>query len=182
MGIPVLDSDEVVHQLYANDAEIKAALEAEFGTTDRAAIGKIVFGTEALAKRKKLEAIIHPAVAREFSAWVKKQSSGPETVAANKASQNAPKILANLVPQLYEAELESRFDKILVVTCDPAMQLARLAKRNPELSAEALKKRIESQMPQSEKAARADYVIDNSGSPEELGFKLEQLTTKLLQG
>jgi len=166
-GVPVLDSDEVVHQLYANDEDLQDKLKAEFGSIDRQTIARQVFGPENKAKLRALEALIHPAVGRVFEDWVN----------ANKKAG----LIANLVPQLYEAGLEARYDKVLVITTSPEQQLARLKARQPELTETALKQRLEAQMPQSEKAVRADYLIDNSGSEADLRLKIKDLVEKLRQ-
>ncbi len=165
LGVPVLDSDEVVHQLYASDLNVQQKLLAEFGTCSRDEIAKQVFLAGAEAKRKKLEEIIHPPVAKIFENWVIEHSKAP--------------VIANLVPLLYEAKLEGRYDKILVIATSPELQLARLSARQPELSQEALEQRIKSQMPQYEKASRADYLIDNSGSEADLRLQIKDLIEKL---
>ncbi len=164
-GIAVLDSDEVVHQLYATDKDLQNKLQAQFGTIDRHLIAGMVFGAENKAKLRILESLIHPAVGLKFEEWLK----------ANSGS----KIVANLVPQLYEAGLEPRYDKILVITTKPELQLARLSKRYPELSQAELEKRISAQMPQAEKASRADYTIDNSSGSEDLRLEIKKLLKQL---
>ncbi len=166
-GVPVLDSDEVVHELYAHDQDLQAKLKAQFGTSDRQAIAGMVFGAENKAKLKTLEALIHPAVGRHFEKWLE--------------AHQGDKIVANLVPQLYEAGLEGRYDKILVITTSPELQLSRLASRYPELNQEALKKRIAAQMPQEQKATRADYLINNTGSEADLRLQIKVFLEKLRQ-
>lgn len=166
-GVPVLDSDEVVHQLYASDKDLQEKLKDMFGTYDRQAIAAMIFGPENRTKLKTLEALIHPAVGRYFEEWL--------------AAHQEDKIVANLVPQLYEAGLEGRYDKILVITTSPELQLQRLASRYPELSTEALHERIAAQMPQVEKAARADYLIENGGSEADLRLQIKVLLEKLRQ-
>ena len=165
LGVPVLDSDEVVHKLYANDKDLQEKLKTEFGTSDRQIIATMVFGAENKDKLKVLEALIHPAVGKHFEEWL--------------AAHQKDKIVANLVPQLYEAGLEGRYDKILVITTKPELQLSRLASRYRELDQETLKKRIAAQMLQEEKAVRADYLIDNSSSEADLRLKIKDLWQKL---
>ncbi len=164
-GVPVLDSDEVVHELYAHDLSLQEKLQAQFGTSDRQLIATMVFGEENKTKLKTLEALIHPAVGRHFEKWL--------------VDHQADKIVANLVPQLYEAGLEGRYDKILVITTSPELQLSRLASRYPELNQEALKKRIAAQMPQEDKAKRADYLIENTGSESNLRLQIKVFLEKL---
>ncbi len=164
-AVPVLDSDEVVHELYAHDKDLQAKLRAEFGTSDRKLIADMVFGAENKAKLKTLEALIHPAVGRHFEEWLE--------------AHQKDKIVANLVPQLYEAGLEGRYDKILVITTSPELQLSRLASRYPELGLAALQERINAQMTQEEKSKRADYLIENTGSEADLRLQIKALLEKL---
>ncbi len=166
-GIPVLDSDLVVHDLYAHDSKVQAAIEAAFGTLDRSEIAKQVFGDnkEAKAKRKLLEEIIHPAVDTKLREWIKTHNSSP--------------LLFNLVPLIFEAGLESRYDYIVTIICPEKDQLARLKKRHPHLSEEDIFKRIHSQMPQDEKAVKSNYVLDNSSDLAYLESQVEELLKEL---
>ena len=93
-GIPVIDSDYVVHELYTKDRSVQNKVLALLGTLDRREIAAIVFasGAEATEKRKKLEAIIHPAVDEYIQKWVQDLES-------------AHPILVNEVPLLFEAGL-----------------------------------------------------------------------------
>jgi len=78
------------------------------------------------------------------------------------------------VPLLFEAGLEKAFDFIVVVSVDPQIQLQRLQERD-RLSLHKARKRVESQMPLPEKAARADFVIENSGRIESTEAQVERL-------
>ncbi len=162
-GIPVIDSDHITHDLYENDKSVQGEILKHFGTLDRKEIGKVVFND---AKKKKLlEAIIHPKVAENLGKWMRKNSDHP--------------ILVNLVPLLFEAKLEDRFDKILTVYTDEKIQLERVQSRHPELTKEEIIKRIKSQMDQDEKKARADYLIDNSGNMDETMKQVDKLIKEL---
>lgn len=166
-GVPVLDSDEVVHKLYAEDKAVQKSLLETFATLDRKAIGRLVFAdsVDASKLRKKLEGILHPAVAHEFTKWV--------------AANQAQPILVNLVPLLFEAKLESRYDYIVCIVSDETHQIARIKKRNPELSEDEILRRIRSQMPQDLKAKLSDSVILNNGSEEDLKKAIIKLLGKL---
>jgi len=152
LGIPVIDSDKIVHKLYEDDESVKSKVLESFGTLDRKELAKEVFGddVETQRKRKLLESIVHPAIYRYFCSWVNDHKES--------------KIVANLIPLLFEAGLEDRYDQIITVTANPELQLKRLRERNPELSEQEILNRINSQIPQQEKATRSDYVIDNSGT------------------
>jgi putative radical SAM enzyme (TIGR03279 family) len=82
-------------------------------------------------------------------------------------------------PLLFEAGAERRVDAVLVVRIDPLLQLQRLGERDGIGEKEA-RDRIAAQMPQEEKVARADYVIDNSGSPEETEAQVRNLFRRLM--
>jgi dephospho-CoA kinase len=164
-GVPVIDSDDIVHELYANDQKVQEALIKEFGTLDKKKIAQQIFGDskENNTKRKRLEEIIHPAVDKHLRNWIKANNKHP--------------ILVNLIPLVFEAGLEERYNAILVVSTDEAIQRERLSLRNPDLSEEEIIKRLKSQMPQTEKVKRANYVILNNAGKEEL----EEQIIKLLQ-
>ncbi|MDD9898721.1 MAG: dephospho-CoA kinase [Candidatus Melainabacteria bacterium] len=165
-NIPVLDSDEVVQQLYS-EADVIAEIEAEFGTVDKQELAALVFGDDDAkrARRARLEAILHPKVEFRFREWVKK-------------NQNEP-IIVNVLPLLFEAGLEDRYDLIITVTCDETTQLERLLARNPNLSKVDCLKRIKSQMSQGEKASRADFVLDNSGDLAHLEQELDSVLSQI---
>jgi dephospho-CoA kinase len=145
-GAATLSADAVVHDLIAHDDDVRTALMERLGTTDRAEIAAAVFGdSERLAW---LEELLHPRVRRRTDAWL--------------AEVEAPVAVVE-IPLLYETGGETRFDKVLVVTAPAEVRQTR---------SQAAGGRRESRLlPDAEKAARADYVYENSGSLAELdGF------------
>ena len=166
-GIEVIDSDAIVHEIYENDQKVREAVSKEFGTLDRKEIAKQVFGDSKIAKqrRKILEEIVHPAVDLRLREWVRH----------NKDKE----ILVNLVPLVFEAELESRYNYIITVVASEELQIERLKKRNPNLTQEEILQRIRSQMPQALKAEKSDFVIENSGSIEDLEEQVEDVLSKI---
>jgi dephospho-CoA kinase len=142
-GAATLSADEVVHRLIAGDEEVRAALRTRFGSVDRADIGRVVFADrEALAW---LEALLHPRVEAIQRGWL-------ETV-------DAPVAVVE-IPLLYETGAERRFDRVVAITASPEVRAAR--GREPADGREAR------QLPDAEKARRADYVYVNDGSLEQL--------------
>lgn len=122
------------------------------GEIDRAKLGAIVFNDE--EERKKLNAIVHPAVRQKMLA--EKEAlvrSGAKTVVLD-------------IPLLFESGLTSWVDKVLVVYVDDDIQLRRLMERNGFTEEEA-RARIRAQWPLAEKMKRADAVINNNGTREE---------------
>jgi dephospho-CoA kinase len=161
-SIPVLDSDTVVHELYDNDSDIQEQILKEFGTLDRKQISKKVFGAspDNLVYKKKLEAILHPAVQKKFEQWVQ-------------ANYKAP-LIVNLVPLLFEANLEHRYDYIVCIITDEKNQIQRLKKRDPNMPEAQIIARIRSQMPQVKKAELSDLVISNNSSLEALELEVDK--------
>ena len=165
LGVPVFDADAAVHHLQGPDGELLAAIEAEFpGTTgpegvDRARLGSEVFGrSEALAR---LEAIVHPAVAAMRAAFLSRHAAAPLVVFD--------------IPLLFEKSGASQVDAVLVVSASAEAQRARVLAR-PGMSADKFEKILALQVPDAEKRARADYVIDTGTSLAETRHAVQQLS------
>lgn len=121
------------------------------GQLDRSRLGTLIFSDP--AARQDLNRIIHPAIA----ALAERQLA--------RLRRSGKPLIVYEAPLLFEAGASDRVDQVLVVKVDPEVQLRRLMQRDG-LDADAARQRIAAQMPQSAKLARADYVIDNSGTPE----------------
>ncbi|MER9053344.1 dephospho-CoA kinase [Mesorhizobium sp. M0910] len=148
-GVPVHDSDEAVHRLYAGKAA--PLVEAAFpgttrsGAVDRAALAERVLGDAPALQR--LEAIIHPLVRADADAFL----------AENRAA-GAPLAVLD-IPLLFETGGGNRVDKVVVVTAPPEVQRARVLAR-PGMNEEKLASILARQVPDAEKRRRADFVID----------------------
>lgn len=155
-GAATIDADRVVHALMEPGETVWAAVRDTFGPAvmtedgriDRRALGAIVFADRAQLAR--LEGLTHPAV----RTWIVARLAAFVREGVRVAVVDAIR--------LYEGGWAERCNETWVVTCDPALQLARLMARNNFSEAEA-RQRIAAQPPQAEKVARADVVIDNSG-------------------
>ncbi len=152
LGVPVLDTDEVAHDLLANDADAKAAIRERFGAgvfagdaVDRKALGQVVFGEP--GARKYLEAVLHPRIQAQTDAWLAAQPEGQPA--------------AVLIPLLYEVGREKAFDLCVCVACSPATQRARLRERG--WSDAEIDRRNAAQLSVDEKIKRADVVIWTDG-------------------
>lgn len=150
-GVPVHDSDAAVHRLYSGEAA--PLVETEFpgttahGVVDRAKLGKAVLGNpEAL---RKLEAIIHPLVRADANRFV-----------ARHESEDRPIVVLD-IPLLFETGGRDRVDKVVVVTAPAEVQRQRVLAR-PGMSEAKFSAILASQVPDSEKRRRADFVIDTS--------------------
>jgi dephospho-CoA kinase len=150
-GVPVHDADAVVHRLY--EGEAVAAIEAAFpGTTaggkvDRTKLGARVLDDDGALKR--LEAIVHPLV----------QEAERRFIAA--AQARGEKVVLLDIPLLFETGAERRVDAVVVVSAPPQVQRARVLER-PGMTVEKLDAILAKQMPDAEKRARADFVVDSS--------------------
>ena len=152
-GAVVIDADELAHDVVKPGKPAWREIVELFGKTvlnqdrslNRQALGSIVFRNP--IKRRQLECIIHPRVARE-------------QVRLTKAiARKDPKaVVIYEVPLLFEAGVDKRVDKIIVVTADRETQIARLKKRNGLSRAEAIR-RVKSQMPLAKKIERADHIL-----------------------
>ena len=162
-GYVVFDTDEIAHNILDSISEFNGYDVFTDGKIDRKKLGKIVFSDSGI--KKELEQIVHPKVKSEI---------------LNLFELNKEKKCVFIsVPLLFEAGFEKIFDKVILVTVDENMQLERLMKRNNFSREEALL-RIRSQISQSEKISKSDYVIENDGSIEELRIKTEKVISRLL--
>lgn len=136
------------------------------GTIDRRKLGAIVFADA--REREALNAIVHPLV---FAAM--------RETAARLEAEGKVRIFVNEAALTIEAGFTEYFDKIVVTTCPPDVQMRRLAARD-SLSPEEARQRLEAQMPAEEKLDFADYIVDTSGSLEETVAQAEALYEDLL--
>ena len=148
-GVPVHDSDETVHRLYAGKAVplVEAAFPGttKSGSVDRTELAARVLGDAAALKR--LEAIVHPLVRADADAFL----------AQNRAAGTSLVVLD--IPLLFETGGRDRVDKVVVVTAPPEIQRARVLAR-PGMGEEKLASILAKQVPDAEKRKRADFVID----------------------
>ena len=169
-GVVVIDSDDIVHALLDECQAIKDAVVARFGvgvrdadgSIDRKSLAAIVFADP--AARKDLEAIIHPAVRDTVAKKLKEHFNEP--------------VIALLIPLLFEAGMENMFDEIWSVACPYDTCVQRLKERSG-LTKEEIDLRMQAQLSQKEKNARAHVVVDNSDTVEETGVQVARLIDKL---
>jgi dephospho-CoA kinase len=147
-GVPVFDADAAVHRLQGQGGRLVAAIEAAFPSTtgrlgvDRVALGTVVLGDDSAMRR--LEAIVHPAVAQDRAAFLRDHADAP--------------IVLFDIPLLFETGGDAQVDRVVVVSAAPDVQRARVLDR-PGMSAAKLDAILARQMPDVDKRARADHVI-----------------------
>ncbi|MER9455904.1 dephospho-CoA kinase [Mesorhizobium sp. M0478] len=148
-GVPVHDSDETVHRLYAGKAAplVDAAFPGTViaGSVDRTELARRVLGNAAALKT--LEAIVHPLVRADADAFL-----------ARHRAAGAPLVVLD-IPLLFETGGRNRVDKVVVVTAPADIQRARVLAR-PDMSEEKLAAILAKQVPDAEKRRQADFVID----------------------
>ena len=175
LGAKIIDADQLGHELLRAGSPVHAQIVSRFGSgildaageIDRGRLGEMVFADP--DGRAALNAIIHPAImARRnelLAAW---HAEDPGAIVISDAAL------------IYEAHIESRFLKVIVVWCRPEQQLERLLGKSA-LTREQAERRIQAQMPADEKRRRADYVIDTSGSREDTRRQVEALFPELVR-
>jgi dephospho-CoA kinase len=175
-GAATIDADALARQAVAPGtagfravvARFGAAIVLPDGSLDRAALGRLVFADQ--HARRALEAIVHPAVYGAITRWFETTARAGRATAA----------IAD-IPLLFETGRDGDFDDVIVTACPPALQLARLMARDG-LPEDEARRRLESQWPIDEKRARANYVIDTSGSFSETDEQVRAVWAKITAG
>ena len=156
LGCHVLDADETAREVVASGSAGLAAVVDAFGkdvlqkdgTLNRRQLGTLVFADE--SKRQLLNSILHPyIITRQDEQLREWEREDPEGIAVIDAAL------------MIESGGYKRFDKLIIVHCDPELQLGRVMSRSG-ISREEAQQRINAQMPQEEKQKFADYLIDTS--------------------
>lgn len=164
LGVPVFDADAVVHELQGPGGELVGAIEAAFpGTTglqgvERAKLGAAVFGDREALRR--LEGIVHPVVAARRAAFLELHHAAPLVVFD--------------IPLLFEKGTEASLDAVAVVSAPAAIQRDRVLSR-AGMTEEKFQQILELQVPDSEKRAKADFVINTGLKHEETRAEVARL-------
>lgn len=168
-GVPVHDSDETVHRLYAGKAAplIEAAFSgvASGGAIDRTKLSRRVLGDAAALKR--LEEIIHPLVRADADAFV-----------ASHRAAGAPLIVLD-IPLLFETGGQARVDKIAVVSAPADVQRRRVMAR-PGMTAQKFESILARQVPDADKRAQADFVIDTGLGLNSARLQVNEIVASLI--
>ena len=170
-GIPVISADEIVHSLY--EGEAAAQIESSFpgtvidGRVDRQRLGALLLADP--SGFKQLESIVHPLVRAREQAFVEQHRN-----------EGASLVLVD-IPLLYESGAADRVDRVVVVSCSAEIQKDRVLAR-PGMTEEKFQAILARQMSDSEKRARADFVIDTGQGLEaarrQVGEVVKQLRTE----
>jgi dephospho-CoA kinase len=171
LGAEAIDGDSLVHQLMGPESPLAEQIRTEFGaqtvnpdgSINRPELGKVVFSDP--EKLQALEAITWPPVLEAKREAI--HSPGPDVL-----------ILDAI--KLWESGMADDCDEVWVVSADREQQIARIIARNKVDRVEA-ERRIDAQPPQSEKIAKADVVIDNSGTLDETRTQVEREWRRLTE-
>ncbi len=169
LGAEVLDADEIARQVMRPDAKPWEEIVDAFGedvldndrTINRKMLAKIVF--ESREALKRLEGIVHPAVIGEIQ----------KSLIQIKAKKSASFVVID-APLLIEAGLDKIVDELVVVKVSQGKQIERTVSSG-RITRDQAMKRIAYQLPLTKKIEKADYVIDNSGSPDKTRRQVERI-------
>jgi dephospho-CoA kinase len=174
LGCITFDADKIAHSVMEPGKPAYEDIVKEFGVgvlaedqaIDRAKLGAIVFAeTE---RRKRLNEIVHPRVIEEQNRLLSEaETANPDGIAILDAAL------------MIESGGYKRFDKLIVVFCEPETQILRLMARN-QISREDAERRIAAQMSSDEKRKYADYEIDTTGMMDETRQRVKQIYNTLI--
>ena len=165
LNIPVLDADEIAHSLVEKGQPALAQIQQEFGrdilnpdgSLDRKLLKEQIFSDP--AQKQKLESILHPLVYQFIQTQLEQL--------------NAPYCIIS-IPLLFETGMTHLVDRILVIDCPVEMQVERVKARD-KLSIERILSIIGHQVPRAFRKAKADDLIDNSGTDYRLAEQVKKL-------
>ena len=167
LGARIIDADVLARAAIAEGTPGHQRVIETFGTADRAKLRDVIFRDP--VRRRQLEQIIHPEVARL------RQEKEAEL------EQGGVHVIVIDIPLLFEAGLQDQVDVIVLVDAPRDVRIQRIIENRDITRAEA-ERMVDAQMPSEDKRAHADHVIDNSGTLEQLEQRAEatwrQLTTR----
>ncbi|HZS31783.1 MAG TPA: dephospho-CoA kinase [Methylomirabilota bacterium] len=174
LGCRVIDADVLAREVVRPGEPAWQGIVEAFGREilrpdgqlDRQRLGAIVFADP--ARRRVLEGLTHPAILARRAA-----------ILAGWAREGFDGVAVQDTPLLFEVGADRHVDRVVVVYAEGEVQLARLVARDGLAPAEAAR-RLASQLPLGDKARRADYVVDNSGTPEETAAQVRALHAALV--
>ncbi len=169
LGAAVVDADRIAREVLAPAGPAYADVVRAFGpdlvrpdgTLDREVLAARIFADA--SARERLNALTHPHIRARMAEETSRLSAAPGT-----------KVIVLDIPLLFETRDASDLDGVIVVYADEPARLRRLMARDG-LTEEEARQRVRAQMPLAEKVARADWVIDNTGTPEAARRQVERV-------
>lgn len=172
-GVVVVDADEIAKAVTQPGAVGYLKVLSQFGNEilatngqiDRQKLGQIVFSDK--AKLQQLEALLHPIIQSEVA-----------NIRAGLEKKNTEFAVYD-VPLLFEKKLQNNFDAVVTVSADRQTQIARIKKRNPQLSEKEILDRLQSQISMEDKIKQSDFHIPNNTTLEDLKENAKKLVREL---
>lgn len=176
-GAKVILADKIAHDLLDPGTDIHTKVVEAFGrgilnpdgTISRPKLANLAF----TGRIQELNELIHPAVIRAQERWM------------DEVGERDPHAIAIVEAALMiEAGAHKRFDKLITVTCSFDEKIARIAERSHldrDAARAEVERRVQAQLPDSEKAALADFVIENSGSVADLEARVDEVWRQLVE-
>ena len=167
-GVPVFNADACVHQLY--EGEAVPAIEAAFpgvtrgGRVDRTLLAEKLAGSQ--RRLRQLEEIVHPMVVEAEIAFLREQED------------KGAKLAVLEIPLLFETGAESRVDVTVVLSVPAEMQRRRVLAR-PGMTVDKLEHLLARQLPDADRRARADFIVDSSTSLTDMHAEIDKLIESL---
>jgi dephospho-CoA kinase len=173
LGVPLIDTDLIAHELTAPGGAAMPAIAAEFGpavvatdgSLDRAAMRRLAFDDP--GARRRLEAILHPMIRAQTQRGIAQAATAPYAIV--------------VVPLLVEGGTwRGWLDRVIVVDCPVAVQIERVMRRSalPRDQVEAI---IAAQATREQRLAAADEVVDNAGDPASLPQRVREIHERFLK-
>ena len=175
LGIPVIDTDVIAHDLVNNNGSILKQITDTFGTDlltlngelNRKKLAQLVFNK--IENKQSLEKILHPRIKSEVLYQIERLNSG----------QNPPAYAIIVIPLLIESDYHDIIDRILVVIADEAVRIARVQKRDKRSLSE-IRAIINNQVDDSTRLGEADDIIENNSNINMIDKQVKDLHEKLL--
>jgi dephospho-CoA kinase len=167
-GVPVFNADACVHRLY--EGEAVGLIEAAFpgvtrgGQVDRTLLAAQIAGSQ--QRLRELEQIVHPIVVKAEISFLREQED------------KGAKLAVLEIPLLFETGAESRVDVTVVLSASPALQRKRVLAR-PGMTVDRLEHLLARQLPDAERRARADFIVDSSTSLADMHAEIDKLIESL---
>jgi dephospho-CoA kinase len=177
LGVHVIQADTIAHRIMQPGEAVYREVLRRFGsgilnpdgTVNRSRLAEAAFGTP--SRVEELNQIVHPAVVQKQDDWMED------------VGRQDPKAIAMVEAALIlEAGAKDRFDRLIVVTCQPEQRVERWGRRvhvDLETARREVNRRMAAQWPDAEKVKAADYVIDNSGSLDQTQRQVRKIFEQL---
>ena len=182
LGIPVVDTDAIAHELTASGGAAMPAILASFGAqmlTTEGALNRVAMRQRAFtepAVRRQLEAILHPLIRQISSSRIAAAQRRMVSTNSPVGASDTPYVILVVALLVESANYCKRVDRVLVIDCAVETQITRVMARSA-MDREQVLQILAAQATREKRLAAADDVISNEGSLEQLGQQVAALDT-----